>query len=77
MPKPLDATQTAALVEQLKNPEDPPEFLLELLKERVPPGVDEAAYVKARLSQPRVGKMERKVDDQANELVQFQVAVFL
>ena len=47
MPKPLDAAQTAAFVEQLKQPEDPPEFLLELLKERVPPGVDEAAYVKA------------------------------
>ena len=47
VPKPLDAAQTAALVEQLKTPEDPPEFLLELLKERVPPGVDEAAYVKA------------------------------
>jgi hypothetical protein len=47
VPKPLDAAQTAALVEQLKQPEDPPEFLLELLKERVPPGVDEAAYVKA------------------------------
>ena len=43
----MDAAQTAALVEQLKTPEDPPEFLLELLKERVPPGVDEAAYVKA------------------------------
>lgn len=46
--KPLDATQMAALVELLKNPpagED--EFLLDLLTNRVPPGVDEAAYVKA------------------------------
>jgi len=47
VPKPLDAGQCAELVEQLKAPEDEPEFLLELLRERVPPGVDEAAYVKA------------------------------
>ncbi|HDM8289230.1 TPA: bifunctional aconitate hydratase 2/2-methylisocitrate dehydratase [Yersinia enterocolitica] len=48
VPKPLDASQMAALVESLKNPpagED--EFLLDLLINRVPPGVDEAAYVKA------------------------------
>ncbi|MGZ8214393.1 MAG: bifunctional aconitate hydratase 2/2-methylisocitrate dehydratase [Methylosarcina sp.] len=63
-PKPLDAGQTAALVELIKNPpagddgrdaggratqgavavED---FLLELLANRIPAGVDEAAYVKA------------------------------
>ena len=49
VPKPLDPAQTAELVEQLKaSPsEDPPEFLLELLRERIPPGVDESAYVKA------------------------------
>mmetsp|Transcript_3075 Transcript_3075/g.8981 ORF Transcript_3075/g.8981 Transcript_3075/m.8981 type:complete len:894 (+) Transcript_3075:199-2880(+) len=47
VPKPLDAGQCAELVEQLKKPEDEPEFLMELLRERVPPGVDEAAYVKA------------------------------
>ncbi len=47
-PKPLDATQMAALVELLKNPPAGEEdFLLDLLTNRVPPGVDEAAYVKA------------------------------
>ena len=47
-PKPLDATQMAALVELLKNPPAGEEdFLLDLLINRVPPGVDEAAYVKA------------------------------
>ena len=47
-PKPLNAEQVASLVELLKNPpQGEGEFLLELLSERVPPGVDEAAYVKA------------------------------
>ncbi|MDU1269048.1 MAG: bifunctional aconitate hydratase 2/2-methylisocitrate dehydratase, partial [Escherichia coli] len=47
-PKPLDANQMAALVELLKNPPaGEEEFLLDLLTNRVPPGVDEAAYVKA------------------------------
>ena len=46
--KPLTAGQVAELVELLKNPpEGEAEFLLELLSTRVPPGVDEAAYVKA------------------------------
>ena len=47
-PVPLNAEQVADLVELLKNPpagEDT--FLLELITNRVPPGVDEAAYVKA------------------------------
>lgn len=48
VPKPLDATQMAALVELLKDPpQGEAEFLLDLLINRVPPGVDEAAYVKA------------------------------
>ncbi|MEG3135231.1 bifunctional aconitate hydratase 2/2-methylisocitrate dehydratase [Rouxiella sp. T17] len=48
VPKPLDASQMAALVESLKNPsEGEEETLLDLLINRVPPGVDEAAYVKA------------------------------
>lgn len=48
VPKPLDASQMAALVELLKNPPaGEEEFLLDLLINRVPPGVDEAAYVKA------------------------------
>jgi aconitate hydratase 2/2-methylisocitrate dehydratase len=47
-PKPLNAEQVAGLVELLKAPPAGEEaFLLELLSERVPPGVDEAAYVKA------------------------------
>lgn len=48
VPKPLDATQTAALVDLIKNPPaGEEEFLLDLLINRVPPGVDDAAYVKA------------------------------
>lgn len=48
VPKPLDSAMTAALVEQLKNPPPGEEaFLLELLSNRIPAGVDEAAYVKA------------------------------
>jgi len=47
-PLPLNARQVAELVELLKNPPAGEEdFLLELLTHRVPPGVDEAAYVKA------------------------------
>ena len=48
VPKPLDAEQTAQLVELLKAPPAGEEaFLMDLLVHRVPPGVDEAAYVKA------------------------------
>ncbi|MEA9391813.1 bifunctional aconitate hydratase 2/2-methylisocitrate dehydratase [Acerihabitans sp. TG2] len=48
VPKPLDAAQVATLVTLLKNPPIGEEtFLLDLLTHRVPPGVDEAAYVKA------------------------------
>jgi len=48
VPKPLDAEQTAGLVELLKAPPAGEEdFLLDLLANRIPPGVDEAAYVKA------------------------------
>jgi aconitate hydratase 2/2-methylisocitrate dehydratase len=47
-PKPLTAEQVAALVELLKNPPaGEGEYLLDLIANRVPPGVDEAAYVKA------------------------------
>ena len=47
-PLPLNAEQVAALVELLKTPPAGEEaFLVELLTHRVPPGVDEAAYVKA------------------------------
>jgi aconitate hydratase 2/2-methylisocitrate dehydratase len=47
-PQPLNAEQTADLVELLKNPPAGEEdFILDLLSERIPAGVDEAAYVKA------------------------------
>ncbi len=46
-PLPLDAEQVSTLVEQLKSGSDDSEVLLELLIHRVPPGVDQAAYVKA------------------------------
>jgi len=46
--KPLDPVMTADLVELLKSPPAGEEaFLLDLITNRVPPGVDEAAYVKA------------------------------
>ena len=46
--KPLDAEQVAGLVELLKTPPaGEEEFLLDLITNRVPPGVDQAAYVKA------------------------------
>ena len=47
-PKPLGPEWTAGLVDLLKNPPKGEEkFLLDLIANRVPPGVDEAAYVKA------------------------------
>ena len=47
-PKPLDPEWTAGLVDLLKAPPKGEEsFLLDLISNRVPPGVDEAAYVKA------------------------------
>ena len=49
-PKPLDAQQTAELVDLIKNPPAGEEnYLLELLTQHIPAGVDEAAYVKAGL----------------------------
>ncbi len=47
-PLALDANQVAELVELIKNPPaDEGEFLMDLLVNCVPPGVDQAAYVKA------------------------------
>ncbi len=47
-PLPLNAGQVADLVELMKDPPSGEEqVLLDLLTDRVPPGVDEAAYVKA------------------------------
>lgn len=48
VPLPLDEKQTAELVELLKNPPAGEEAtLLDLLENRIPPGVDQGAYVKA------------------------------
>ena len=47
-PKPLNAEQVAALLDLLQAPPaGEEEYLLDLITNRVPPGVDEAAYVKA------------------------------
>lgn len=47
-PLPMDAEQTAKLVELIKNPPaGEADFVLDLFVNRVPPGVDEASYVKA------------------------------
>ena len=47
-PKPLTEQQVSELVELLKNPPAGEEaFLVDLLENRIPPGVDQAAYVKA------------------------------
>ena len=48
VPKPLTAAQVNELVELLKAPPAcEGEFLLDLISNRVPAGVDDAAYVKA------------------------------
>ena len=48
LPKPLSPEQVTGLVELLKNPPAGEEAtLLDLISNRVPPGVDEAAYVNA------------------------------
>lgn len=48
VPKPLNTEQVAGLVELLKNPPAGEEdTLVDLISNRVPPGVDQAAYVKA------------------------------
>ena len=66
-PLPLSAQQTSDLVELLKAEHKESELLMELLKERVPAGVDQAAYVKAgfladittgKTSSPYISKKE-------------------
>ena len=46
-PLPLSAQQTSDLVELLKSEHKEPELLLNLLRDRIPAGVDQSAYVKA------------------------------
>ena len=66
-PLPLDAEQTSNLVDLLKSEHEEYEMLLFLLKERVPAGVDQSAYVKAafladittgKTSSPYINKTE-------------------
>ena len=66
-PLPLDAEQTSQLVELLKSEHSESDFLLHLFKERIPAGVDQAAYVKAAFladitegntSSPYINKIE-------------------
>ena len=61
-PLPLDAEQTSQLVELIKNVKARDEELLNLLTERVPAGVDDAAYIKAAfLADVAKRKIETKV----------------
>jgi aconitate hydratase 2/2-methylisocitrate dehydratase len=64
-PLPLSAEQVGQLIELLKAPPAGEEdFLLNLLVERVPPGVDDAAYVKAAfLADITTGKAESPLID--------------
>jgi aconitate hydratase 2/2-methylisocitrate dehydratase len=64
-PLPLTAKQTAELVELLKtSPVQESEYLLDLLRNRVPAGVDDAAYVKAAFLNDLVqGKTSSEVLD--------------
>lgn len=71
-PKPLSADQVAGLIALLKNPPAGEEsMLIDLLSNRVPPGVDEAAYVKAGFLSA-IAKSEEK-----NSLISAELAVEL
>ena len=69
-PAPLSPEQVSGLVDLLKNPPAGEEdFLVELLTERVPPGVDEAAYVKAGfLSAVATGEMSCPLIDRQHAI---------
>ena len=69
-PTPLSPEQVASVVELLADPPAGEEaFLVELLTERVPPGVDEAAYVKAGfLSALAKGESECALIDRAHAI---------
>lgn len=68
VPKPLSAEQVAGLIELLKTPPaGEEEFILDLISNRVPAGVDEAAYVKAGfLSALAKGEATSPLIDQAH-----------
>lgn len=65
VPKPLDAQQCADLVKLFEAPPaGEEEFMIDLISNRVPPGVDEAAYVKAGfLSAIAFGKAKSPIMD--------------
>lgn len=67
VPKPLSAEQVADLIELLKSPPAGEEdFILDLISNRVPAGVDEAAYVKAGfLSAVAKGETQSPLIDRA------------
>ena len=69
-PLPLSAGQVSELIDLLKNPPaGEEEFLMDLLINRVPPGVDDAAYVKAAfLSDIANGKTECGLIDKAKAI---------
>ncbi len=76
-PLPLNAEQTAALIELIKNPPAGEEdFLIDLLENRVPPGVDEASYVKASFLAD-VAKGNVKVDLISPERATFLLGTML
>lgn len=83
-PLPLSAQQTSSLVELLKSEHDESELLLELLKERIPAGVDQAAYVKAgfladittgKTNSPYISK-KRSSNDSRNNAWWIQYSAF-
>jgi aconitate hydratase 2/2-methylisocitrate dehydratase len=69
-PKALDAAQTQALIDELRNGTGTSEHV-ELLSHRVPPGVDEAAYVKATY----LSALAKNVE--TNDLISRHVAIQL
>ena len=72
-PKPLDAEQVSQLIELLKGDERPDApLLLDLLENRIPAGVDDAAYIKAAfLADVARGKTECSIlsGERATELL--------
>ena len=69
-PKPLSPEWAAELVQALQQPDaDDGDFLLDLLRNRIPPGVDEAAYIKANfLGALLDGKVQSPLLERADAL---------
>ena len=67
-PLALNAAQVAELVELVKNPPAGEEaYILDLLTNNVPPGVDDAAYVKAAFLADVAKEVRRPLSSIANE----------